>query len=293
MPERVLVATCAAFVLCGCTDATLRVPDCTAPAREPSQPARLCDLDAAAVLAPSDAAANIRLGLYFTVPWAKTPRHPWTAADAEARANEALAHTAAIYAACDIGLELLSAEVIAVPAAMQKVEGNVADSWGGQAPDGVDADAFNHARGERLAEDPRALFAMRAGLPDGALAVFVVDDIVYHAAQVLTPAGGLSFAPVVFHHADDFPWRNAVLAAGAYAGLGEIPARVNGRTIAHELGHMLLDTGSHVSAENAGDPHNLMLEGDAMVEEQCQIMRDNLSWLYGDSPVIDPLDPSG
>jgi len=260
----------------------------------PDRPTRRCALDPTAIVEPSDAPTLARIALYVAVPVGdQSPRRPWTRADAEALAHETLAWTAEIYATCDIGLDFVAAEVIAVPEAMQTIEGNVTDSWGGRAPPGhSDPDSFNHARGERLAEEPRALFAMRSeGLADGVLAIFVVDDILYHAAQVPTPAGGLSFAPIVFHHPDDFPLRNAVLAAGAYGGLGQIPSRVNGRTIAHELGHMLLNTGTHENEDNAGAPEALMLEGDVLVEGECQTMRDNIAWLYGDAPVIDPLDP--
>ena len=112
-----------------------------------------------------------------------------------------------------------------------------------------------------------------------------------NAAQVPTPAGGLSFAPVVFHHPDDFPLRNAVLAASAHSRFGQIPSRINGRTIAHELAHMLLDTGTHENEDNGGAVESLMLGGEVLTEGECQTMRDNIARLYGDDAVIDPLDP--
>ncbi len=277
----------------GCGEERVSPRDPCAPLGEPpAQPTVQCALDEDRIL-EGGGDGEVRLGLYLTVPQdGAPPRRPWSRADAEAVARAALSHTASIYAQCAVGLQLVAAEVIAVPLALQTVEGNHDDSWGGLAPARVrDADTFNYLRGERLAPEPRALFALRSALPDGALAVFVVDDITYHAAKVATRAGGLSFSPVVFHHPDDFPARNAILAAAAYAGLGEIPAQINGRTIAHELGHMLLNTGSHVSAENGGDPNNLMLEGEELVPAQCEIIRRNASWLYGEQPVVDPRSP--
>jgi len=291
---RLLLACLTSTVMaCGPLEPLPATNACAQPSVVPDQPERQCTLEVAAIVDPSRATTLVPVGFYLTVPQDGTPPlRPWTKADAEVLARDTLARTEQILAACDLGLELIAAEVIAVPTSMQTFEGNAADSWGGQAPaDEADPDSFNYARDERLAEEPRALFAVRDALPPGALAIFVVDDIIYQAAQIPTAAGGLSYAPIVFHHADDFPLRNAVLAAGAYPGLGEIPAAVNGRTIAHELSHMLLNTGVHVSEENEGANDNLMLGGEQLVEGQCAIMRDNIASLYGVDPIVDPLAP--
>lgn len=292
-----LLLACLALTAVACGETTapeIAAEPCSAPTSEPDRPTRQCALDPAAILEPSDAGTSAQIALYLVVPSdGQSPRRAWGRADAELLARETFVRTAEIYEACDIGFDLLAAEVLVVPESMQTIVGNATDSWGGEAPPGEDdPDAFNHARGERLADDPRALFSLRSeGLHDGALGIFVVDDIVYHAAQEPTPASGLSFAPVVFHHPDDFPLRNAVLVASAHGGLGQIPSRINGRTVAHELAHMLLDTGTHDSEHNGGDSDALMLGGDVLFEGECQIMRDNIARLYGDDPVIDPLDP--
>jgi len=46
-----------------------------------------------------------------------------------------------------------------------------------------------------------------------------------------------------------------------------------------------------IDDENQGDGNNLMLEGEALVEDQCAIMRNNLHALYGSQAIVDPLDP--
>jgi hypothetical protein len=239
------------------------------------------------------------LDLSFDSPTGGTPVHvgvfvvtagearPLLKNEAEPMLSETLAHTQEILAQCDLRLDLEAAQVVLAPASMATVEGNSPTSWGGVAPDGTaDADLFNYELGERVVEEPRALFEhARSYLSDEAIAIIIVDDIIYHAAQVPTPAGGLSFAPIVYHHVDDYPLRNAVMSAGGYAHSNDLPAAVNGRTIAHELGHMLLNTAQH-----EGELDNLMLSGEVLVESQCELMRENLAKIYG-SGIIDPLLP--
>lgn len=209
----------------------------------------------------------------------------WTAAEAERIAGDGLSEAATVLAACDLGLRVRAAEVTSAPAELLDVEGNAVGAWGGLAPaDEEDADAFNHALNERLAPEPRRLFEhARTALPAGAIAIVVVDSITYWAGGEERGAGGLSFPPVVYHHEDDHPTRNGVLIAASYGAPGELPGRINGITVAHELGHMLLDTAQHTGPEDG-----LMQAGTALTEKQCAAMREAAAGIYGDAPVADP-----
>lgn len=249
------------------------------------EPALRCELDVTLDAPPR--AHALRVGVFVSVVDAE-PRRPWDRSDAARTIVEALTRTASILAVCDISLMLQAVHVVSVPSRYATVEGNAPTSWGGFAPASEpDPDTFNHGLDERVVEEPAALFGYaHRHIDDNAIAILVVDDILYHAAQVATPAGGLSFPPIVYHHPDDYPLRNGVLAAGAYGSDGEIPAKINGRTIAHELGHMLLDTAQHVGADD-----NLMLSGDNLVPAQCALMAANIAALYGNAVVIDPLAP--
>ena len=209
----------------------------------------------------------------------------WTIGEAEAIASDGLADAASVLEACDLRLGVRAASVISAPPELLNVEGNAEGAWGGMAPEGEpDPDAFNHALDERLAPEPRALFEhARASLPAGAIAIVIVDSITYWAGGEPTTAGGLSFPPVVYHHEDDHPTRNGVLVAASYPAPGELPNRINGITVAHELGHMLLDTAQH-----DGPQDGLMQAGVALTDEQCARMRDAAAGIYGDAPLADP-----
>ena len=92
----------------------------------------------------------------------------------------------------------------------------------------------------------------------------------------MTGANGLSFAPNIYHHEDDYPLRNSVLVT-ATSAWGRLPY-IRDQTafvMAHEISHMLLNTGLH---EN--DPQN-----------QCDSMRYIREWLYGEAAVSDPGPP--
>jgi hypothetical protein len=182
------------------------------------------------------------------------------------------------------------AEVVAVPAARLSIVGNHVESWGGAAPEGEDPDAFNYALGERIPAPAAELFSFaRRGAPDAAIAVVFVDEIHYWTNRALARAGGLSYPPVVYHQAEDFPARNTVLIASGYGQCGGLPILPHPRVVAHELGHMLLDTGQH-----ATDPEDLMspMLGAAIAPQACERMRENLVRLYGDPAVIDPGAPA-
>lgn len=197
-----------------------------------------------------------------------------------------------VLAPCGLALSIDLAEVIAVPAARLSLVGNAAGSWGGAAPEGEDPDAFNYALGERIPAPVAELFSFaRRGAADGAIAVLFVDEIHYWTDQALARAGGLSYPPVVYHQPEDFPARNTVLVASGYGQCGGLPILPHPRVVAHELGHMLLDTGQHTA-----DSEDLMspMLGPVIAPQMCDRMTENLLRLYGDPAVVDPgAPPSG
>lgn len=200
-----------------------------------------------------------------------------------------VSETDLVFAACGLALEVDWAKVIAVPESRLLVEGNLPGAWGGEAPAGEDPDAFNYALGERLPDPIRELFAFaRLGAADRTIAVVVVDEIRYWVAGELARAGGLSYPPVVYHHRDDFPARNGVFVATGYSQCGGLPIFPHPRVVAHELGHMLLDTGQHRAEDDA-----LMspMLGSSLTESECRTMRTELERLYGESPLVDPGPP--
>ncbi len=117
--------------------------------------------------------------------------------------------------------------------------------------------------------------------------MFVVEHITYYAEQELTEAGGLSFPPNVYHHADDYPLRNGVLLVGSYPAGDGLPVIPSETALAHELGHMLLNSGDHER-----DERNLMSGwGTLLSSAQCGRMRHNLDRLFGAAAVPDPGPP--
>ena len=236
-------------------------------------------LDASSV---EEGSSTLDVGLFITT---RPEAGDWAVADAERLAREGLEEAAAILGACDLGLHVIAAEVTSAPPELLDVEGNAVGAWGGLAPEHeADPDMFNYGLNEQLATEPRALFEhARAYLPSGAVAIVIVDSITYWAGGEERGAGGLSFPPVVYHHEDDHPTRNGVLIAASYGAPGELPGRINGITVAHELGHMLLDTAQHTGPEDG-----LMQAGTALTEKQCAAMREAAAGIYGDAPVADP-----
>jgi hypothetical protein len=210
--------------------------------------------------------------------------------DAVAWFSRIVNETAEALAPCGIALTVDRAEVIAVPEARLSIVGNKAGSWGGAAPEGSDPDAFNYTLDERIPASAAELFSFaRRGAADGAIAVIFVDEIHYWTDRSLARAGGLSYPPVVYHQPEDFPARNVVLVASGYGKCGGLPIFPHPRVVAHELGHMLLDTGQHAS-----DPEDLMssMLGSTLTPQACARMRQNLVRLYGDPAVIDPGAPT-
>ncbi len=203
--------------------------------------------------------------------------------------KRALAPTRRAFESCNIELDVVRAELAAVPSRLLTVVANGKNSWAGLAPEGEDPAAFNYDLGEKLTPEVTELFNFaRRDLPNGTIGVVVIDRIDYYAAKKATVAGGLSFPPVVYHATEDFPARNGVLVATAYPKCGSLPSRLNDRVIAHELGHMLLDQPSHDT-----DPKNLMNPqmGGELREEQCLRMRKNLRGIFGKNAFADPGRP--
>lgn len=202
------------------------------------------------------------------------------------RTRAIVASTNAILAQCNLHLELETAQILGLPDRLLDIAGNRQGSWGGHPPAGVgDPDLFSYEQNERLTEETRELFsyAKRATSPN-AISAFHVRSIEYYIGNVRTAAEGLSFPPNQYHHADDYPQRNSVLLVGhSVEGLF---SNVSGRVFAHEIGHMLLNSGSHEPIAE-----NLMARGTALTTPQCERMRANRLHLYGEQSVPDPGPP--
>jgi hypothetical protein len=192
-----------------------------------------------------------------------------------------------ILAQCGLHLELEVAQIVALPDRLLDIVGNHQGSWGGHPPPEVeDPELFTYQQNERLTEATRELFGYgKRYTSRNAIAAFSVRSIEYYIGNDRVRAGGLSFPPNGFHHADDYPQRNSVLMVGRSAG--RVYAELPGRLLAHEIGHMLLNSGSHVA-----DATNLMSAGMALTAQQCQHMRANRLRLYGDRDVPDPGPPT-
>ncbi|MBW3661324.1 MAG: hypothetical protein KY397_06800 [Gemmatimonadetes bacterium] len=230
-----------------------------------------------ALPAPPAGSEAVRIGFYLTTPHgAEIAR-----ADAAAAIGSTVAGASEILGACGLHLAVEGAGVVSVPGRLLTVDGNERGSWGGHPPDSVgDADAFMHEQDERLTAEARELFgSVRAGLPDNAIAAFVVRGIEFWIGEEQEPAAGLSFAPVIYHAEADYPLRNSVLLRST----APLPGGSVRRLLAHELGHMLLNTGTHT-----GDEDNLMQSGESLTAEQCAVMGENLARLYGEERVVDP-----
>lgn len=235
-----------------------------------------------ALPAPPAGAEPVRIGFYPTLFHGNAiPR-----ADATAAIESAVAGASEILSVCGLHLTVVDAGVVSVPSRLGMVAGNERGSWGGHPPDSVgDPDAFMYAQDERLTAEARELFGtVRDRLPDTAIAAFVVREIEYWIGQQREPPAGLSFPPVIYHAESDYPLRNSVLLSSTPFLPGELARWL----LAHELAHMLLNTGAHV-----GEAENLMRGGEAITPQQCATMRANLERLYGAARVVDPGPPDG
>ena len=232
------------------------------------------------VVAPQ-AEEQVQVGLFFTIPG--TAEAP-TTEETTAAAQRLLGEAGEILGQCGLGLSLEVLQVIRVPGHLLEVQGNHRGSWGGHPPDTVQhADRFMYDQDERLTAEARELFDWgKQHTSPNAIAAFTVGGIEYYIGDERTGAGGLAFPPVVYHHADDYPLRNSVLLRRTPGSLADVA----GFVLAHEVGHMLLNTGQH-----AGEAGTLMVGGTRLTPAQCDLMRANLAGLYGDEAVPDPGRP--
>ena len=201
--------------------------------------------------------------------------------------DEIVRHAQQVFGQCGISLSVEAASVIQLPERLRDVLGNRPGSWGGHPPPGTpDPALFNYRQDERLTEDTRELFgfAKRSTTPNS-IAVVFVERITYNLGPETFPVVGLSFAPNLYHHVDDYPLRNAVLSREP-KNIGD-PASV----VSHELGHMLLNSALHTS-----DPANLMNEAGSpavlLTDDQCERAVEVADLLYGEEAVPDPGPPS-
>ena len=196
----------------------------------------------------------------------------------------------AILAQCDLYLRVEAAQLVRLPNRLMRFDGNDERSFGGHPPAGtVDPALFNYLQDERLTNDARELFTYgKRYTSPNSIAVFTVGDVVYYASQQIAEASGLSFPPNVFHHANDYPLRNSVVLVPDYLPGQPLPARLSSMTLAHELGHMLLNSALHVA-----DRLNLMGEGGGtlLTAQQCSRMRENRARFYGNQQIADPGQP--
>lgn len=168
------------------------------------------------------------------------------------------ARTGEVLSQCGVELDVVRAELVAVPSSDLIVT----------------ASEPSEGAGERLTPQvKRLLLFARRGLPDDTLAVVAVDQINYSVDQRPSVAGGLSFPSLAYTHPDDFPAHLGVLVGTAYGQCGQVPEPPAERTVAHELGHMLLNLPEH--DDGAANLMSRML-GPELRAEQCQGIRDQL-----------------
>lgn len=301
MRLRSLLVTACALAGCGDNDVVPVEPDATAciPADPPAEDCsdacfddrgpelRLAlTIDELALPAPPAGSTPIRIGLFYTV--APQLTSSWTRSDVIDRMREIVSSTDAIFAQCAMHLEVEAAQVVALPARLLEIDGNAEGSFGGHPPEGTpNPDLFDYEQNERLTAESLELFRHgKAYTSKNAIDAYTVDYIVYYSNQMLSEAGGLSYGANIYHHPDDYPYRNAVLLVPEYGACGDLPGVPDPRTLAHELGHMLLNSGGHSTAFR-----NLMNDGTRLTKTQCATMAANLERLYGDAEVPDPGPP--
>lgn len=199
--------------------------------------------------------------------------------------------TNSILVQCSMHVEVEAAQVVALPARLLDLDGNAPGSFGGHPPPGTpNPDLFDYQQNERLTAESLELFRFgKEHSSKNSIAVFTVSHIVYYSNQELEEPGpgGLSNPPNIYHHPDDYPYRNSVLLVPEYGACGELPGLPDFRTLAHELGHMFLNSGGHST-----EFRNLMNDGTRLTSAQCTRMADVLTTLYGDAEVPDPGPPS-
>lgn len=240
--------------------------------------------------APPQGSRPIRIALFSSVaPQPQDAATAWTREQVIERWGPLIRDTNTIFAQCNMHLEVEAVQVISLPARLLELQGNEEGSFGGHPPPGTpNPDLFDYEQNERLTAESVELFRYGKQFSSkNAISVFTVSDVIYYSNQMLSPVGGLSNPPNIYHHPDDYPYRNSILLVPRYGACGSLHGRMAARTLGQEVGHMLLNTGGHVTT--AG---NLMNNGTALTPEQCQIMDANLTRLFGDAEVPDPGPPS-
>lgn len=272
-----------------CTPAVPPAADCSDPCFDDRGPELRIELTADELLLPDPPVGStpVMVGIFYAV--APQESDTWTRNDAIRTIREFLYWTSETLAQCEMHVEVETAQVIAIPAHLLDHQGNEEGSFGGHPPEGTpNPDLFDYQQNERLTADSRELFTYgKQHTSKNTIAAFTVSNIVYYANQQRDAAGGLSYPPNIYHHPDDYPYRNSVLLVPTYGACGELPGTVERRMLAHEIGHMLLNTGGH-----AGDDDNLLVNGAVLTPEQCATMHANLDALFGDAEVPDPGPPS-
>lgn len=238
---------------------------------------------------PPTGSRPIRVALFLGVaPQPQQPISAWTRDQAIERWASLVRDTNLVFSQCQMHLEVEAVQVIALPARLLELDGNEEGSFGGHPPAGTpNPDLFDYQQQERLTAESIELFRYgKEFSSNNAISVFTVESIIYYSNQVLSSAGGLSNPPNIYHHVDDYPYRNSVLVVPEYGLCGALPGPMRAATLGQEIGHMLLNTGGHTT-EN----RNLMNNGTGLTLEQCQLMEANLVRLFGDADVPDPGPP--
>lgn len=265
-------------------------PDCIDACYETLGPALRLELDVASLGLPEPPPGSkpVQIGLFLLTTYHQPTPH-WSEAEAAARVTKTVSEADALLAQCGVHVELQAAHVVDVPMRLLDIQGNSEGSWGGHPPAGTEnPDLFNYEQNERLTDEATELFSYGHGfLPPNAIAAYTVEHITYYAEQEPTEAEGLSYPPNSYHHVDDYPLRNSVLLVPSYEACGALPGQPSKRTLAHEIGHMLLNSGTHPD-----DPNNLMSSfGDELTAKQCSTLQNNLDALFGTTEVPDPGPP--
>lgn len=275
-----------------CFPASPAPEDCSDPCYDARGPELVIELsvDELAIEPPPSGSRPIRVALFSSVaPQPQQPLTAWTREQAIERWATLVRDTNAIFAQCNMHLEVEAVQVIALPARLLELQGNEEGSFGGHPPPGTEnPDLFDYQQNERLTADAMELFRYGKQFSSkNAISVFTVREIIYYSNQMLSAAGGLSNPPNIYHHPDDYPYRNSVLVVPQYGVCGSLHGRMAAATLGQEIGHMLLNTGGHVTLRN-----NLMNDGTLLTPEQCQLMDENLTRLFGDAEVPDPGPPA-
>lgn len=267
--------------------------NCADPCYDSDGPRTVMEIPPADLALPAPAAASraIRVALFMGIaPQPQQPLTEFTREQVIARWMTVVKATNTIFAPCQLHLEVEAVHVVALPSRLlTDLQGNESTSFGGHPPPGTpNPDLFDYQQNERLTAESLELFRYgKRFSSNNAISVFSVEGIIYYSNQMLSVPGGLSNPPNVYHHPDDFPYRNSVLLVPSYGGCGGIPGPMSAAAMGQELGHMLLNTGGHTTIER-----NLMNNGTNVTPEQCQRMNENLTRLFGDVEVPDPGPPT-